>query len=69
MPRHQEHNGGAYTKIVAVKMNDEAIGQLDRLRGETPRSTYFRELLRAEVNRNKDPKPTGRRFIVQPMER
>lgn len=51
MPRHEPHPGGDYTKLVAVKLNDEAIAVLDKLRGQTPRSSYFRELLRAEARR------------------
>jgi hypothetical protein len=36
-----------------VKLNEEALAVLDKLRGATPRSTYFRDLLRAENMRRK----------------
>ena len=51
MPRHEPHPGGDYTKPVVVKLNEEALKVLDKLRGKTPRSTYLRGLLRDEAKR------------------
>ena len=53
MPRHDPHAGGKYVKQVMVKLNEEALAVLDKLRGGTPRSTYFRDLLRAEAKRQR----------------
>lgn len=53
MPRHEPHAGGDYTKPVVVKLNDEALAVLDKLRGPMPRSAYLRGLLRAENQRQR----------------
>lgn len=53
MARPKNHSGEAYSILVAVKLNPEALAHLDRLRGDTPRSTFLRELLRAEVRRTR----------------
>lgn len=53
MARHPEHPGDPYTIPVVVKMNAQAIETLDRLRGTTGRSTFLRELLRAEARRQR----------------
>ena len=60
MPRHEEHPGEAYTILVAVMMNPEGIRVLDKLRGKTPRSTYFRGLLKAESRRQREGNEMGR---------
>lgn len=51
MARPITHAGGPYTTPVVVKMNTEALAALDRLRGDTPRGAYLRDLLRAESKR------------------
>lgn len=54
MPRHEEHPGGSYTKLVQVMLNEEGLAHLDRLRGTMPRSAYFRMLLKAEVRHQRE---------------
>jgi hypothetical protein len=54
MPRHPAHAGEPYKIPVVVKMNPEGIKVLDRLRGSTPRGTYLRGLLKAELRRTKE---------------
>jgi Asp-tRNA(Asn)/Glu-tRNA(Gln) amidotransferase C subunit len=61
MARPVSHGGEAYTIPVVVKMNPEGIRVLDRLRADVPRSTYLRELLRAEARRVSDGKARVRR--------
>jgi hypothetical protein len=53
MARPITHTGQAYTIPVIVKLNPEGLKVLDRLRGQTPRSAYLRELLKAEARRQK----------------
>lgn len=53
MARPVKHSGGAYTIPVVMKVNPEALAVLDRLRGQTPRGAFLRELLRAESRRQR----------------
>lgn len=54
MPRPVNHPGSAYKIPVMVKLNPEALAALDKLRGKTPRSTYMRDLLRADMRSKRD---------------
>jgi hypothetical protein len=51
MARPIRHPGQAYNIPVVVKMNPEGIEVLDKLRGQVPRGTFLRDLLRAEAKR------------------
>ena len=53
MSRPVKHPGGAYNIVIPMKVNAEALAVLDRLRGDTPRSTFLRELIRAENKRRR----------------
>jgi hypothetical protein len=61
VPRHTEHSGSSYTISVMVKLNAEALDVLDHLRGNIPRSTFLRNLLRAEARRVRESNEMGRR--------
>ena len=53
MARPVKHSGGAYVIPIVTKLNPEALAVLDRLRGDTPRGAFLRELLRAESKRRR----------------
>jgi hypothetical protein len=60
MVRPKNHAGGAYSIPVMVKMNAEGLAVLDKLRGEIPRGTYLRGLLKQEAQRDRAANEMGR---------
>lgn len=53
-PRYEPHGGDPYTIPFAMKVNQQMLKALDRVRGNKSRGEYMRDLLRAELELKED---------------